>query len=432
MTTNIFSKDRLLSGQNDVKQYDGIDPLNVAEKLAALAAIGTTADGGISRHPYTKEEKNAKALFKEWMQSIGLRVHEDHVGNLFGVLEGEDPSLPVVMTGSHLDSVPNGGAFDGPLGCLSSLLAVEAFVKAGIKLKRTIEMVVFVDEEGSRFKNGLFGSRVLMGEVAQGELERFFDEEGLPLVKAMKDQGYEPENLHLDRRNPSGIHAFMELHIEQGKILENEGKDIGIVNGIAGPSWSSYTFFGSTDHAGNTPMYMRKDTVAAAAEFVLEVEKLPAKFSPTAVATVGSMTIFPNGTNVIAGKTEVVVDARDIMEESRDSMLAEMAGKAKEIAKRRQMEVEVEIGIKIPPVIVPARIQQMIAESAERNGLSTRVLPSGAGHDAMIIGRYVPSGMIFVPSHNGKSHSPEEWTDLRDCVNGIQVLKETLERLANE
>ncbi|HWO98967.1 MAG TPA: Zn-dependent hydrolase [Bacillus sp. (in: firmicutes)] len=430
--TNIFSKERLVSEVNKAKNYPAIDPVELAEKLSALAAIGATKEGGISRHPYTEEEKQAKALFKGWMQAIGLRVREDHVGNLFGVLEGEDPSLPAVMTGSHLDSVPNGGAFDGPLGCLSSLLAVEAFIKQGIKLKRSIEVVVFVDEEGSRFKNGLFGSRVLMGEVTPGELDHFYDEEGTSMLQAMKEQGYEPEQMHLDKRTPEDIYAFIELHIEQGKILESEGKNIGIVNGIAGASWRTYTFLGSTDHAGNTPMHMRKDTVAAAAEFILEVEKLPRTYSDTAVATVGGVTVFPNGTNVIAGKTEVVVDARDIHEESRNRMVAEMVEKAKEIARKREIEVKVDEGIAIPPVMVPDRIQQTIAEAAERNGLSTRVLPSGAGHDAMIVGRHVPSGMIFVPSHNGKSHSPEEWTSLPDCVNGIQVLKETLEQLANE
>lgn len=430
--TNVFSKERFISEINETKNYPAINPVELAEKLSALAAIGRTKEGGVSRHPYTSEEKQAKALFKEWMQEIGLHVREDHVGNLFGVLEGEESSLPVVMTGSHLDSVPNGGAFDGPLGCVSSLLAVEAFIKQGIKLKRTVEVVVFVDEEGSRFNNGLFGSRVLMGEVESGELASFCDEEGISMLQAMKEQGYEPEKLHLDKRNPEDIHAFIELHIEQGKILESEGKHIGIVNGIAGASWRTYTFLGSTDHAGNTPMYMRKDTVAAAAEFILEVEKMPREYSETAVATVGNMTVFPNGTNVIAGKTEVVVDARDIHEESRNRMLDAMIDKAKEIAGKREIEVKVDEGIVIPPVMVPDQIQKLIAEAAGSNGLSTRVLPSGAGHDAMIVGRYVPSGMIFVPSHNGKSHSPEEWTSLPDCVNGIQVLKETLERLANE
>lgn len=428
----VFSKERLLQDLPSCPKVDGIDPIDAADRLAKMAAIGVTPEGGITRYPYTEEEKQVKEVFRGWMESIGLEVYEDSIGNLFGRYLGEKPELPIVMTGSHLDTVPNGGAFDGALGCLSSLLALEALIKQGKKPKRTIELAVFVDEEGSRFENGLFGSRVMMGEVTVEQLENFSDAEGITLPEAMMAQGYQPNQIDLSRRLPEDIFAFLELHIEQGKILENEGKHIGIVNGIAGPSWRSFTFLGSTDHAGNTPMHLRKDTVAAAAEFISGVEKLPRTFSPTAVATVGKVNVFPNGTNVISGKTEVVVDARDIDEASRDQMLEAITSLAQEIARNREMEVEIEKGISIPPVKVPDWIQNKIAQAAERHGLSTRTLPSGAGHDAMIVGKYVPSGMIFVPSHQGKSHSPEEWTSLPDCMNGIQVLIDTLFELAND
>ncbi|QQE75092.1 Zn-dependent hydrolase [Brevibacillus composti] len=428
----VFSKERLLQDLPSCPKVDGIDPIDAADRLAKMAAIGVTPEGGITRYPYTEEEKQVKEVFRGWMESIGLEVYEDSIGNLFGRYLGEKPELPIVMTGSHLDTVPNGGAFDGALGCLSSLLALEALIKQGKKPKRTIELAVFVDEEGSRFENGLFGSRVMMGEVTVEQLENFSDAEGITLPEAMMAQGYQPNQIDLSRRLPEDIFAFLELHIEQGKILESEGKHIGIVNGIAGPSWRSFTFLGSTDHAGNTPMHLRKDTVAAAAEFISGVEKLPRTFSPTAVATVGKVNVFPNGTNVISGKTEVVVDARDIDEASRDQMLEAITSLAQEIARNREMEVEIEKGISIPPVKVPDWIQNKIAQAAERHGLSTRTLPSGAGHDAMIVGKYVPSGMIFVPSHQGKSHSPEEWTSLPDCMNGIQVLIDTLFELAND
>lgn len=427
----VFSEERLLKELSQCRNYEGIDPVELAGKLAELAAIGFTAEGGVARHPYTNEEEEAKQLFKKWMAEAGLKVREDAVGNLFGLYEGQEPDLPVVLTGSHIDSVPNGGAFDGPLGCISSLLAIQSLSKAGIKPRRSIELVVFVDEEGSRFKNGLFGSRCLMGEVAPADLEQFADGQGIALTDAMKAKGFQPEAVQSVKRSSEDIYAFIELHIEQGKILENEEKNIGIVSGIAGPSWRTFTFHGNTDHAGNTPMHMRKDTVAAAAEFILEVEKLPRQFSDTAVATVGKMNVFPNGTNVIAGKTEVTVDARDILEDARDRMLNEITKRAYSIAASRELSLQVEEGIVIPPVLVPDSIKGIIGKAAEKNGLSVRSISSGAGHDAMIVGKYIRAGMIFVPSHNGKSHSPEEWTSLPDCVNGVQVLKETLLGLAN-
>ncbi|PLR78459.1 Zn-dependent hydrolase [Bacillus sp. V3-13] len=428
----VFSKQRLLAELNNCSFYERIDPEELADKLSVLAGIGTTAEGGVTRFPYTDEEKRAKEIFKSWMEEIGLIVREDSVGNLFGVLEGEDPSLPVVLTGSHLDSVPNGGAFDGPLGCLSSLLAIKAIAETGTKPKRSIELVVFVDEEGARFGNGLFGSRVMMGEVTAPDLKNFSDDQGNILYDEMKKAGYNPDELASSYRKHEDIFAFLELHIEQGKRLESENKHIGVVNGIAGPSWGTMIFYGETDHAGNTPMEYRKDTVAAAAEFILEVEKSPRRFSQSAVATVGKITVFPNGSNVISGKTELSVDVRDVDEQARDHLLAHLDQKAAEIAQKRGLTVEVQEGIKIPPVIVPDHIQQTIRNASENNGLSVLSIVSGAGHDTMSLGRYVPSGMIFVPSHNGKSHSPEEWTSLPDCVNGVQVLKEAILSLANQ
>ncbi|VEF46351.1 allantoate amidohydrolase [Bacillus freudenreichii] len=427
-----FSKERLLEELSDCPSYEGIDPIEVAEKLSKLAEIGKTEAGGVSRFPYTNEESRAKKLFSEWMMDIGLSVNEDAVGNLYGRLEGKEPGLPAVLTGSHLDSVPNGGAFDGPLGCVSSLLAIKALAQSNTPMKRTIELVVFVDEEGARFNNSLFGSRTMMGEVKKEDLTLFEDKTGKTLAEAMKENGFDPKNISAAYRNPKEIHAFLELHIEQGKRLESEGKNIGVVNGIAGPVWTSYTFFGETDHAGNTPMKFRKDTVAAASEFILAVEKAPREYSETAVATVGRMNIFPNGTNVIAGKTEVMVDARDIDVAARDQMLDALKKEAEDIAQKRGLNVEIKEEVKIPPVAVPEKIQGAVRSAAETSGLTAVDIPSGAGHDAMIMGKYVPSGMIFVPSHNGKSHSPEEWTSLPDCVNGVQVLKEALNELANE
>ncbi|MGG4489403.1 Zn-dependent hydrolase [Metabacillus idriensis] len=427
----VFSKERLIEELDQCPSYEGIDPTELADKLSVLFEIGKTPEGGITRFPYTKEEKEAKEVFKAWMIEAGLEVREDAIGNLFGTLQGTSRELPVVMTGSHLDSVPNGGAFDGPLGCLSSLLAIKAIASKEENPKRSIELAVFVDEEGARFKNGIFGSRVMMGEVGAADFKLFNDDQDNVLYDEMVRCGHDPERVQDSFRKPEDIYAFLELHIEQGRRLESEGKDIGIVSGIAGPSWTSYTFIGETDHAGNTPMKFRQDTLAAAAEFILKVEQAPSRFSPTAVATVGKINVFPNGTNVISGKTEVIVDARDIDLKARDALIASLKDEAVNLSKERGVAVDIKAGINIAPVIVPDHIREVIQTSAEASGLTSLSLPSGAGHDAMTLGKYVPSGMVFVPSLNGKSHSPEEWTSLPDCIKGVQVMKDSLEQLAN-
>ncbi|MDE5415162.1 Zn-dependent hydrolase [Alkalihalobacterium chitinilyticum] len=430
--SNVFSKERLLQDVEKCKAYPAIDPKVLANRLDELAAIGKTSDGGVTRFVYTDEEKQAKELFKKWIGEAGLTVTEDPAGNIFARYEGTDSNLPVVMTGSHIDSVPNGGAFDGPLGCLSSLMAIEAMIQQKEKPKRSIEFVIFVNEEGSRFKNGIFGSRAMMGEVDYEELEAHHDDVGVTVAEAMRQQGLTPENIGENPRKPEDIYAFLELHIEQGKQLELNEETIGIVTGIAGPSWHTFTFYGETDHAGNTPMHMRKDTVAGAAEFILEVEKLPRQINETAVATVGKMYVYPNGTNVIAGKTAVNVDARDIHTDTLSELNERIVAKAHEIAEKRGLTVHHENPTNIPPVPVPENIQTYIKEAAIHHDLPYRHLVSGAGHDAMIVGKYVPAGMIFVPSVNGKSHSPEEFTYLSDCVDGIAVMKDVLWKLANE
>jgi allantoate deiminase len=429
--TSTYSLERHLLELDDCPDYPSINNRELAEKLAALNEFGAAPSGGFNRPPFSEAERGAAALYKRWMEDLGMMVREDEAGNLFGKWEGKDPSLPCIMTGSHLDTVPDGGAFDGALGCLSSLLAVKALKEQRFEPQRSIEIVVFVDEEGSRFGHGLFGSQVVMGEVEPQSLHHFTDESGITMHRAMSEAGLDPDHLKHAKRNPEDISFFLELHIEQGKQLENENLHIGVVSGIAGPSWRSFTFNGNTDHAGNTPMTMRADALAGAAQFIIEVEKLPSTVSGTAVATVGRIQAFPNGTNVIAGKAVVDVDVRDISLENRNELLKRITAKAKEVASGRDLEVDVKNGIEIAPVPVKKSIQDKMAEIAEKEGFAYKVLPSGAGHDMMNIGKYTDGGMIFVPSHNGKSHSPEEWTSLPDCVRGVKMMSECLKEFSS-
>ncbi|MGY4691150.1 allantoate amidohydrolase [Salibacterium sp. K-3] len=423
----IFTKERLLETKPECRDHAFLDPEVLAQRLSDLADIGKTENGGVTRFVYTEEEARAKELFQSWMEDAGLLVRKDEAGNLYGRLEGTNPDLPAVLTGSHLDSVPDGGAFDGALGCVSSLMAVEAVMARQGRLTHPIEVVVFIDEEGSRFGGGLLGSRIAMGEVTKEDLFQMRDDYDTTAAEAMKRRGYTPNKLQRCFLPPESIEAFLEVHVEQGKQLEKAGSSVGIVNGIAGPSWLEITLKGETDHAGNTPMDMRRDAAAAAAELMTAIEAVPPQISSTAVATVGKLTLTPNGSNVIAGQADLIVDVRDIEEDTRDEMLRRIEQLTLDIAEKRNIEAETLLQIRIPPVPVPDWLQKRMEMAAESLGLLHQYLPSGAGHDAMILGTYVPSGMIFVPSVQGRSHSPEEFTELKDCLDGVALLRETLQ-----
>ncbi|WP_018923237.1 Zn-dependent hydrolase [Salsuginibacillus kocurii] len=428
----VFSRERLLETVEQARQDTEIDPEKLAEYLSILAEVGRTENGGISRYVYSLEEAEVKAIFKRWLLETGLQVTEDSAGNIRARLEAGDLDAPVVMTGSHLDTVPDGGAFDGALGCVSSLLAVQALANEKDKLKRPVELVVFVDEEGSRFGNGLFGSRAMMGEVTAEEVANSVDEENIGMEEAMAQRGLSLDRLSESIVAPSAIHSFLEVHIEQGTQLEETGATVGVVHGIAGPSWHSCTFIGETDHAGNTPMKTRKDALAAMGELLVALESMPPHVSEEGVATIGKLDVIPNGANVIAGEVNAVIDIRDVDKEAREQIVAQAKARAEQIATERKLELKWETQLMVDPVQVPATIQAMIQNGAEKQGLKWQPIASGAAHDAMTLGKYVPAGMIFVPSIAGKSHSPEEFTTLSDATDGVIALKEALFALATQ
>lgn len=407
--------------------FSEINEKRIAHRLDQLATIGMTEDGGSNRIAFTKEERLAKEKVKTWMEEIGLSVCEDGIGNVFGRFTGKDPSLPVVMVGSHVDTVPNGGHFDGTLGVLSALEVAQIWKETGFIPDRSLEVVVFSDEEGVRFESGgLTGSRVMMGEVFLESLRNDMDDEGNTFEDALTENGFDIHQINKNVRNPEGIFSYVELHIEQGKILEKKDCPVGIVTGIAGPVNLRVQWFGEAGHAGNTPMGQRRDALVAASEFMTELEKMPERFSETAVATVGKMDVHPGGNNVIPGRVELIVDVRDIYLESRDQLIASIEKKAREIAERRGLQVDSEIKLNVEPVLIQDQMKDITRAAVEKSGFPPVFLPSGAGHDAMIMGKHVPTAMIFVRSQDGISHNPMEWTSLDDVVAGCRVLKETL------
>lgn len=424
-------KAKLLNGFQN--KYEGsFNEERIAERLSQLALIGMTEEGGSNRIAYTKEERSAKETVKKWMKEIPLEVYEDEAGNVFGRLNGKDTTLPAVLVGSHVDTVPNGGHFDGTLGVLTALEVAQTWTEEAFIPDRNLEIVIFSDEEGVRFDGGLTGSRVMMGEADAGSLREDKDEDGVTFAEALRADGLDIDLLDKAVRNSEEIHAFVELHIEQGKVLEREDSPVGIVTGIAGPANLWVQFNGEAGHAGNTPMGQRLDALAAASEFMTELEKLPGRFSETAVATVGKIDVHPGGSNVIPGRVELIVDVRDIYLESRDSLLATIEELAVKIAERRGLQVVLDTKLRVDPVLIQDGMKEIVKVAVESSGFKLVFLPSGAAHDAMIMGRHVPTAMIFVRSQDGISHNPKEWTTLDDIMAGCKVLSETLKGLVTK
>lgn len=409
--------------------HSGIDGNRLAERLAAIAEIGITSENGSSRMGFSKEERQVKHLVRSWMEQAGLTVREDGAGNVFGRLDGKDKGAPLILSGSHVDSVPNGGHFDGPLGVVCALEVVEAWKETGHVPNKSYEVVIFTDEEGSRFKGGLSGSTAMVGDLDREEQIQLKDVFGQSFKTVLEADGLTVDGFFAAKRDLKEVAAFIEVHIEQGKQLEKQNVPVGVVTGIAGPCWLELTFHGEAGHAGNTPMNDRKDALIAASMFIQELERFPKEISPTAVATVGRMNIHPNGINVIPGKVTLTVDVRDIHLETRDLLVDEIIRMAQEVAEFRQVTLDVVENVRIDPVPISLQMQGKVMNSVEQHISQAFLLPSGAGHDAMILGRHIPAAMLFVRSENGISHNPKEWTSLNDCTTAAHVLKTLIEDL---
>ncbi|HBV22695.1 MAG TPA: Zn-dependent hydrolase [Jeotgalicoccus sp.] len=418
-------KDTLLKDYNTELNYDGIDGKRLAERLDAISKIGVLQTGGVSRPGFSKEEKDAKALVSEWMEAAGLTVETDAAGNLFGRLKGRDDSQSVA-SGSHVDTVPAGGNFDGVLGVLAALEVAEAWKETGYIPDKSYEVAIFSDEEGARFSSGVFGSRAYMGLVDDELIESLRDSDGLNLEEVLEQYGSSlPDFKKIQQRDWT---FFAEAHIEQGKLLEKNNLPVGIVKGIAGQAWLEIEFKGLAGHAGNTPMNDRQDALVAAGRFVSELESIPKIVSSTAVATVGKLAVYPNGANVIPESVKMIVDIRDIHEKSRDMLLELISERAYDIAKERGIDVTVSRTSRVKPVPVEETYKDELRDILTDLNIEAMELPSGAGHDSMNIGLELPVAMIFARSKAGISHNPAEWTSLDDCVLTVHVLKKFIEK----
>ncbi|HKH15914.1 MAG TPA: Zn-dependent hydrolase [Solirubrobacteraceae bacterium] len=401
------------------------------DAIAELAGFNDDPEaGGITREVYTPTYGAALERVAQWMRDAGLDVRLDAVGNLFGRWEGGEPGAPLVLTGSHVDTTLNAGRYDGVLGVLGAIEAVNLLRDAGAAPRRPIELVAWAGEE-PRFGTGCIGSRAAAGQLERADLDRLRDRDGTSMATALRDAGLDPDRLGEAELDPAGIHALVELHIEQGIVLEDGGESIGVVTAIAAPHDFRLTLRGAATHAGATPMRLRRDALAGAAEAISALERI-ARESPSAttVGTVGALRVRPGAINVVPGEVDLDLDVRDSDLTARTHVVDAVLAAAREIAARRGLELAITPIVEDMPVACDPRVADAAEAAARELGLPFRRMISGAYHDAMIMGSRVPIGMIFVPSAGGVSHHPDEHTDAADLENGVRVLAGTLARLA--
>jgi len=399
------------------------------DHLMDLAKVGAAEDPkeGITRLAYTREDDEAKALVTKYMEEAGLEVHEDQVGNLIGKREGKNPDKPGIMIGSHLDTVFQGGKFDGALGVLAGVEVAHALQEEGHPLDRNLEVVAFTDEEGARFSTGMLGSQAMTGKLEKEVLEKK-DKDGILYRDALLEKGYDPENIHRAKREKGSIAAYLEIHIEQAVQLERKKVSVGIVTGIAGPRWYRFTVLGESGHAGSTPMNMRKDPMSAAVKLIQDIENIVSAKENT-VGTIGQIEAKPGGINIIPKEVIFTLDLRDSVNSERMAAEQEINESVLKLEKELGVEIVTELLHNLDPVPCDKKIVDTAEKSANELGIDSIRMISGAAHDAMNMASITSIGMLFIPSYKGLSHRPDEWSDKEDCGNGAKVLYQTVKNL---
>lgn len=398
-------------------------------RIQKLGEIGSTKDGGVTRLAFSKEDRLATDLVISWMREAGLEIWTDPVGNVFGKYKGKLKG-PVILTGSHLDTVRNGGKFDGAAGVLAALEVLQTLKENNIETTLPIEMVTFVSEEGSRFAGGLMGSMAVAGLLPKNILDEK-DNDGISLANALEVFGAKPDQIFASKRLNSEIAAFYELHIEQSQTLEEENKSVGIVLGIAGPYQMKVRISGRSGHAGAVAMNLRKDPMIAAGMIIQEVENSAIETAPTTRGTVGFIKAYPGGHNVIPEEVELTIDYRDIDTETRNKVVNRIRDYINKICEERGLKSEIIVTQDTEPVPVKQEILDEMTAVAKEQEIPFAKVTSGAAHDAMIMGNLCPIGMVFVRSINGLSHCPEEYSTKEDLTDGVQVLLHTVINTAN-
>ncbi|MEZ7540408.1 M20 family metallo-hydrolase [Veillonella rogosae] len=402
--------------------------VNDFEAMSQFTAPGE----GINRLAFTDADWAGRQYIIDRMIDAGLTVETDGFGNVIGYKLGKNPELPVVMVGSHTDSVPNGGNYDGVVGVLSAIEVIRSMIDDGYEHDHTIAVVSFMCEESGRFGDATLGSKAMRGELRLQDLHRLVDKQGISLYEALKGRNLNPDEIkQVEYKRP--VKSFTEIHIEQGKVLEHEAKPIGVVTGIAAPERFYVTIRGNADHSGATPMNLRHDALCGASKIILGIEEIAAmQEEPPVVGTVGIVEVTPGAMNVIPGEVKLGVDIRSISEVARNSVVTLVKEFIDVTTDKRGLSYTIEpIAQDHPVAMHPAMIREIEAVVTSL-GVEYMALPSGAGHDAMHWADDVPTGMIFIPCLNGISHNPAEFAEMDDIVMGAQVLDNVLRKLSLE
>lgn len=403
-----------------------VDVKKVMEHLDEIYQCGAKPDGTFTRMAYSEEDKKGRALFRSWFEKLGIPTRVDEAGNLIARMEGSDPLLPAILVGSHLDTVPDGGKYDGAVGCMGGLAVCETLKASGETLRHPLEVIVFTDEEGFRFGSGLTGSSAICGEkldISPDDL----DMDGRTRKEVFESCGIKIERIQEAKRDPKSIHCFIELHIEQGGTLDKNQIPVGIVSSIAGVSRYEVTITGEANHAGSTMMEDRKDALVVASQFIAEVPKtVKACGNPYTVATVGTIRVTPNSVNVVPGTCTFQLEIRDQHEEVMKEIETKLFAYLKEICEEGGYTYSVSPISYHAPAPMHEAVRGAIERAVKRTGTKYTVLPSGAFHDSLLMTGFVPTGMIFVPSEKGISHSRYEFTKEEDIGRGCNVLLETI------
>lgn len=400
----------------------------IQRHIEQLAAFTATPGQGTTRMSYSPQGQQAREYIKAQMQAAGLTVWEDAIGNIYGKLAGEDATLPSVLIGSHFDSVPNGGAFDGPAGVVMGLEIATLFHEHKLKPRYPLEVVALVEEEGASFGRGLLASSAIVGKVTANELHSLRDAQGISAAERMAEVGFNADAVNTVVRSPKSLKAFIELHIEQGPVLEQTNTDVGLVDVIVGISQLIVTITGKAGHAGTTPMDNRQDALVAASRIVSQIGDFARQAGEATVATVGRLQVFPNGANVIPNKVVFTVDIRSKSEEKLKQVIEQTKACIQQNT-HQEISSNIEQPLYVSPTPLNTDLLLRLQKNSEQLGLSNRTMVSGAGHDAMIFAGITNVGLVFVPSRNGLSHHPDEWTDYEQIQKGVDVIFHTVREI---
>ena len=403
-----------------------INPKEVEQVIDWLSDFSEEGPG-VTRLLYSAQWIEAQKALKEKFEELGMKVEFDAVGNLFATIEGSEEPEKIIATGSHIDTVAEGGRLDGQLGVMGGYLAVKKLIESKGQPKKSLQVISMAEEEGSRFPYVFWGSKNIFGLAKKEDVENITDTKGVKFVDAMREAGFD---FLEDSPQHNNLEAFIELHNEQGNFLEAENKSVGVVSSIAGQKRYDIVLKGQANHAGTTLMEYRKDTVEAMSRMIVNgIDKAKALGNPL-VLTFGRVDPIPNTVNVVPGEVSFSIDCRHTDQTALNDFTAELENDMKKIAADMGIEIDINLWMNEPPVPMDEKIINTIEEVCKENELDFKIMHSGAGHDAQIFAPRVPTGMIFVPSVNGISHNPAEHTETSDLVQGIEALKSSLEKLA--